>query len=94
MVEHLFNALNCLYFLDVGSVVEWFKRRTYDQHSFGSKPTCTTLTCPWERHFMALSPAWWPWQAVLNFTYISNKLQADSNILASRKQVGVIAYPT
>ena len=29
------------------------------------------------------SPAWWPWQAVLNFNHISIKLQADSNILAS-----------
>ena len=32
---------------------------------------------------MALSPAWWSWQAILNYSHISNKLLADSNILAS-----------
>ena len=37
---------------------------------------------PWERHFTALSPAWWSWQAVLNYSHISIKLQVDSNILA------------
>ena len=37
----------------------------------------------WERHFTALSPAWWSLQAVLNFIHISIKFQADSNILAS-----------
>ena len=39
--------------------------------------------CPWERHFTAYSPAWWSWQAVLNYSHIFIKLQADSNILAS-----------
>ena len=29
----------------------------------------------------ALSPAWWSWRAVLNYSHISIKLQADSNIL-------------
>ena len=43
----------------VGSVVEWLKHRTDDQHSLGSKPTCAILLRPWERHFTALSPAWW-----------------------------------
>ena len=43
----------------VGSVVEWLTRRTDDQHGLGSKPTCAILLCPWERHFTALSPAWW-----------------------------------
>ena len=47
----------------VGSVVEWLKRRTRDRHGLGSKPTCAILLCPWERHYMALSPAWWSWQA-------------------------------
>ena len=42
-----------------GSVVEWLKHRTDDQHGGGSKPTCAILLCPWERHFTALSPAWW-----------------------------------
>ena len=27
-------------------------------------------------------PAWWSWQAVLNYSHISIELQADSNILA------------
>ena len=43
----------------VGSVVEWLKHRTDDQHGLGSKPTCAILLCSWERHFTALSPAWW-----------------------------------
>ena len=43
------------------------KRRAYDQHGLDSKPTSAILLCPWERHFMALSPAWGSWQAVLNY---------------------------
>ena len=43
------------------------------------------LLCPWERHFMTLSPAWWSWQAVLNYSHISIKVHEDSNILASPK---------
>ena len=43
----------------VGSMVEWLKHRTHDQHDLSSKPTCAILLCSWERHFMALSPAWW-----------------------------------
>ena len=46
--------------------------------------------CPWERHGTALSPAWWSWQAALNYSHISvklknqnNKFQANGNILAS-----------
>ena len=41
-----------------GSVVEWLKLRTDDQHGLGSKPTCAILLYPWERHFTAFSPAW------------------------------------
>ena len=67
----------------VGSVVEWLRRWTRNQHGLGSKPTRTILLCPWERHFTPLSPAWWFWQAVLNYNHISIKLQANSNILAS-----------
>ena len=63
----------------VSSVIEWLKCWTCDQHSLSSKPTCTILLCPWERHFGAHSPAWWSWQAVLNYNHISIKLQADSN---------------
>ena len=40
-----------------GSMVEWLKHRTDDQHDLDSKPTCAILLCPWERHFTALSPA-------------------------------------
>ena len=64
-------------------MVEWLKHQTDDQHSLGSKPTCTILLCSWKRHFMALSPAWWSSQAVLNYNNISTKLLANSNILAS-----------
>ena len=39
--------------------VQCIKHRTDDQHGLGSKPTCAILLCPWERHFTALSPAWW-----------------------------------
>ena len=63
--------------------VEWLKRRARDQHSLGLKPTRAILLCPWERHFTTISPAWWFWKAVLNFSHISIKVQADSNILAS-----------
>ena len=58
-----------------------------DQHGLSSKPTRAILLCPWERHFTALSPAWWSWQAVLNYSHISIKLQVDSNILVSLEAV-------
>ena len=64
-------------------MVKWLKYRADDQHRLGSKHTCAILLCPWERHFTTLSPAWWSWQAVLNYSHISTKLLADSNILAS-----------
>ena len=64
-------------------MVEWLKRRARDQHGVGLKPTRAILLCPWESHFTALSPAWWSWQAVLNYSHIYIKLQADSNILVS-----------
>ena len=64
-------------------MVKWLKCCAQDQHGLSSKPTYAILLCPWERHFMALSPAWWSWQAVLNFNHISIKLQADNNILVS-----------
>ena len=69
--------------LSSGYVVEWLKHRTDDQHGLGSKPPYAILLCPWERYFTALSPAWWSSQAVLNYSHISTKLLADSNILAS-----------
>ena len=69
----------------VGSVVEWLKRRARDQHGLGAKPTRAILLCPWERHFTAFSP-WWSWQAVLNYSHIYIKLQADSIILISPEE--------
>ena len=74
-------------------MVEWLKCRTDNQHGLSSKPTCAILLCPWERHFTALSPAWWSWQAVPNYCNISTKLLADSNILASPEAGQVIVYP-
>ena len=80
---NMFLKSNCCETLYYGSVVEWLKYRDDDQHGLGSKPTCAILLCPSERHFKALSPVWWFWQAVLNYSHISIKLLADSNILAS-----------
>ena len=82
----------CLIVL-VGSVVDWLKRRAYDQRGLGSKPTPPMLLCPWERHFTALFPAWWSWQAVLNYSNTSIKLLADSNILASPEAVRGNCFP-
>ena len=81
----LFHKLSyiCINIIVIGSMVKWLKHRTDDQHGLNSKPTCTILSCLWKRHFTALSPAWWSWQAVLNYSNISTKLLADSNILAS-----------
>ena len=71
------------------------QRWTRDQHqrvvkTLDTRPTRSRfkthlrhLLCPWESHFTAHFPAWWSWQAVLNYNHISIKLQADSNILAS-----------
>ena len=74
-------------------MVEWLKHRTDDQHGLGSKPTCAILLCPWERHITAFSPAWWSWQAVLNYSHISTKLLADSNILISPEAGRGICVP-
>ena len=51
-------------------MVKWLERCAYDQHGPSSKPTCNILLCLWERHFTALSPAWWSWQAVLFLFYL------------------------
>ena len=68
---------------EVGSVVEWLERWACEHHGLGSKPTRAIVLCPWERHLTAYSPAWWSWQAVLNYNHISINSQADSNVLAS-----------
>ena len=73
--------LEIFYFVD--SVIEWLDHSAYDQHGISSKLTHAILLCPWERHFTALFPACWSWETVLNYSHISIKLQADSNILAS-----------
>ena len=77
----------------VGSMVKWLECRNCYQHGFGLKPTPAILFCLWKRYFIVLSPAWWSWQAVLNFSDISIKFQADSKSWHFQKQVGVIAYP-
>ena len=60
---HIFTSAEAAYknrvSKKVGSVVEWLTHRTDDQHGLGSKPTCAILLCSWEKHFTALSPAWW-----------------------------------
>ena len=40
-------------------MIKWLEHPDCDQHDLGSKPTHAILLCPWERYFMALSPAWW-----------------------------------
>ena len=67
-------------------MVEWLKHCAYNQHGLNSRLTCAILFCPWERHFTALSPAWWTWQVVLNYSHIF-KLQVNRNILASPEAV-------
>ena len=79
----LINLIKLFDDLIVGRVVKWLEHQARNQHGLGSKPTCAILLCPLERHFMAHSPAWWSWQAVLNYSYIFIKLQVDSNILVS-----------
>ena len=64
-------------------MVEWLRCRACNQHGLGLKPTRAILLRLWERPFTAHFPAWWSWQAVLNYSHISIKLQADSNILVS-----------
>ena len=64
-------------------MVDWLERWDCDRYGLSSKPTGAILLFPWKRHFTAHFSAWWSWQAVLNFSHISIKLQADSNILAS-----------
>ena len=53
---YLRGSYNLIYYLHgpklVGSVAEWLKHRTDDQHGLGSKPTCAILLCPWERHLL------------------------------------------
>ena len=41
------------------------------------------LLCSWKRYLTALSSAWWFWQAILNNSHISIKLQVNRNILGS-----------
>ena len=82
-LEKPLRRLYTLTLFFVGSVIEWLERRDCDRHGLDSKPTSAILLCPLERQFIALSPAWWSWQEVLNYSDISIKCQADSNILAS-----------
>ena len=47
--------------ITVGSTIKWLEPCEYDQYGLGSKSSFAILLCPWERHFMALSPALWSW---------------------------------
>ena len=58
-------------------------RRDCDRHDLGSKSIRAIILYPSERHFTPFSPAYWSWQAVLNFNHIFIKFQADSNVLIS-----------
>ena len=87
-------------FIFVGSVVDWLKCRDCEQHGLDSKPPHAILLCPWGRHFTVLFPAWWSWQAVLNFSHISIKIKKriknfNRTVISwyLRKQVEVIACP-
>ena len=53
-----------------------------NQHGFGSKPSRAILLF-FGKDTLRLSPVWWSWQAVLNYSHISIKLQRDRNILVS-----------
>ena len=83
----IYSCINYSVLIIVGSVVEWLKHRADDRHDLGSKPTRAILLCPWERHFTALSPGWWSWQEALNYSNISTKLLADSNVSSLKNQV-------
>ena len=88
--EH--QVLNNIKHLMQLSAARSSQRRDCDRYGLGSKPTRAILLCPWERHFTALSPAWWSWQAALIYIYISINFQRIAISLHLRKQVGVIAY--
>ena len=70
-------------------MVKWLKHHAYDQLSFDLKPSHTIpfgFCCALGKDTLwHSSPAWWSWQAVLNLSHISIKLQADCNILVSLK---------
>ena len=87
MVYHdqIANHINLFAIPDLYGMVKLLKHHDCDRHSLGSKPTCAVLLCPWKRQFTILSPGWWSWQAVINYSHISINFQADSNILASPK---------
>ena len=46
--------------MELKSIVKWLKCQARDQHDLGF----------WEWRFTALSPAWWSWQAFLNYSHI------------------------
>ena len=67
-----------------GSVVEWLKRRVYDQHGLGSKATRAILLYPAKdtlRHFPLLDGL--GKQFYISFISLFNFKHVDGNILAS-----------
>ena len=86
VIEYIFCTciITSKVLIDVGSVVEWLKRPASDQHGLCSKPACAILLLG--KTLYSIFPAWWSWQAVLNYSPIFIKLQADSNIWVSPEQ--------
>ena len=84
-----------IFYVDVivGSLAEWLERRDCDRPGLGSKPTRAILLCPLERHLWALSPAWWPLQAVINFSHISLKLKKNKIKNFKRTAIAILASP-
>ena len=82
-----------------------FSKKVIWQRGWVVKAPCLWLTWPrFKTHshhsvvFLAKTlhgtfPAWWSWQAVPNFSHISIKLLADSNILASPEAGRVNCLP-
>ena len=78
----------------VSSVVKGLRAPDCDRHGIVLKPTRAILLCSWERHFIALFPAWRSWQAVLNSVKSLKNFNRTAIFWHLRKQVGLIAYPT
>ena len=91
------SGFNTFYFI-VDSALEWLEHRNCNRHGLGLKSTRAIQLCPWERHFITLSPAWRSRQALLTFSHICKNLKNQNKNFKwtaiswhLRKQVGVIA---
>ena len=89
------EAMKITFFLFFLSLI-FFQTKKDLGRGLGSKPNCTILLCPWERHFTALSSACWSQQAAVNFSLISIKIKNFKQTAISWKlwkQVRVSACP-